>query len=97
MSRQRSIEVIQTSEYVTIGELVRLTGTRYSTLKFYTEEGFLPFEQKEERLTRRYPRRETVRRIEQIRRLRQEGRTIPEIRQLLHGWEKEDKAPASAG
>ena len=62
MSRQRSIEVIQTSEYVTIGELVRLTGTRYSTLKFYTEEGFLPFEQKEERLTRRYPRRETVRR-----------------------------------
>ena len=97
MSRQRSIEVIQTSEYVTIGELVRLTGTRYSTLKFYTEEGFLPFEQKEERLTRRYPRRETVRRIEQIRRLRQEGRTIPEIRQLLHGWEKEDKAPANAG
>ena len=97
MSRQRSIEVIQTSEYVTIGELVRLTGTRYSTLKFYTEEGFLPFEQKEERLTRRYPRRETVRRIEQIRRLRQEGRTIPEIRQLLHGWEGEDKAPANAG
>ena len=33
------------SEYVTIGELVRLTETRYSTLKFYTEEGFLPFVQ----------------------------------------------------
>ena len=28
------------SEYVTIGELVRLTETRYSTLKFYTEEAF---------------------------------------------------------
>ena len=48
MSRQRSIEAIEASEYVTIGELVRLTGTRYSTLKFYTEEGFIPFEQKEQ-------------------------------------------------
>ena len=45
MSRQRSMEVIEQSEYVTIGELVRLTGVRYSTLKFYTEEGMLPFEQ----------------------------------------------------
>ena len=47
MSRQRSMEVIEQSEYVTIGELVRLTGVRYSTLKFYTEEGMLPFEQAE--------------------------------------------------
>ena len=42
MSRQRSLETIEHSEYVTIGELVRLTGVRYSTLKFYTEEGMLP-------------------------------------------------------
>ncbi|MDR2197185.1 MAG: helix-turn-helix domain-containing protein, partial [Coriobacteriales bacterium] len=47
MSRQRSREAIASSEYVTIGELVRLTGARYSTLKFYTEEGMLPFEQAE--------------------------------------------------
>ena len=53
MSRQRSMEAILASEYVTIGELTRLTGVRYSTLKFYTEEGFLPFEQEEEKLTRR--------------------------------------------
>lgn len=83
MSRQRSIEAIEASEYVTIGELVRLTGTRYSTLKFYTEEGFIPFEQKEQRLTRRYSRQASVQRIEQIQRLRQQGRTIPEIRELL--------------
>ena len=38
MSRQRSMEVIEQAEYVTIGELVRLTAVRYSTLKFYTEE-----------------------------------------------------------
>lgn len=34
MSRQRSMEVIEQSEYVTIGELVRLTGVSNSTLKF---------------------------------------------------------------
>ena len=39
MSRQRSMEAILASEYVTIGELVRLTGARYSTLKFYTDGG----------------------------------------------------------
>ena len=39
MSRQRKLEVIQQAEDVTIGELVRLTDVRYSTLKFYTEQG----------------------------------------------------------
>ena len=34
MSRQRSMEKILASEYVSIGELVRITGCRYSTLKF---------------------------------------------------------------
>ena len=83
MSRQRSMEVILTSEYVTIGELVRLTETRYSTLKFYTEEGFLPFEQEEQGLTRRYPREATVERIEYIKSLRDDKKTIPEIREIL--------------
>ena len=53
MSRQRSLEKILASEYVSIGELARLTDCRYSTLKYYTEEGMLPFEQAEENLTRR--------------------------------------------
>ncbi len=83
MSRQRSIEAIEQSEYVTIGELVRLTGVRYSTLKFYTEEKMLPFEQLEENLTRRYRRVESIERIGYIRRLREEKKTIPEIKQLL--------------
>ena len=89
MSRQRSMEAILSSEYVTIGELVRLTDTRYSTLKFYTEEGFLPFEQEEKRLTRRYPREETVERIAYIKSLRGEGKTIPQIKEILN--EKADK------
>ncbi len=83
MSRQRSMEKILSSEYVTIGELVRLTETRYSTLKFYTEEGMLPFEQEEEKLTRRYKREESVRRIEHIKGLRSEGRSIPEIKEMI--------------
>ncbi len=81
MSRKRSDEVIQTAEYVTIGELVRLTGVRYSTLKYYTEEGFLHFEQEEENLTRRYQRVQAIREIEEIIRMRAEGLSIEQIRQ----------------
>ena len=83
MSRQRSMEVIEQAEYVTIGELVLLTEVRYSTLKFYTEEGMLPFEQAEENLTRRYRRVESLERIAQIRRLREQKKTIPEIKEIL--------------
>ncbi|HJA20184.1 MAG TPA: helix-turn-helix domain-containing protein [Candidatus Mediterraneibacter ornithocaccae] len=83
MSRQRSMEAIEKSEYVTIGELVRLTGVRYSTLKFYTEEGMLPFEQAEENLTRRYKREESVERITYIRQMREQKKTIPEIKAIL--------------
>ena len=77
------MEKILASEYVPIGELVRLTGSRYSTLKFYTEEGMLPFQQEEEKLTRRYQREESVARIEYIRKLRQEGESIPDIKNRL--------------
>ena len=77
MSRQRKLEVIQQAEDVTIGELVRLTDVRYSTLKFYTEQGMLPFQQAEENLTRRYKREESIR-------LRQEGKSIQQIKQMLH-------------
>ena len=76
MSRQRTMEKILTSEYVTIGELARLTGCRYSTLKFYTEEGMLPFEQPEQNLTRRYRREESVARVEWIRAMRESGKTV---------------------
>ena len=83
MSRQRSMEVIETSEYVTIGELVRLTNARYSTLKYYTEEGMLPFEQAEENLTRRYKREQSMAQIQKIKNLRQEGKSISEIKAIL--------------
>lgn len=84
MSRQRKLEVIQQAEDVTIGELVRLTDVRYSSLKFYTEQGMLPFQQAEENLTRRYKREESIRRIQWIKALRQEGKSIQQIKQMLH-------------
>ena len=84
MSRQRKLEVIQQAEDVTIGELVRLTDVRYSTLKFYTEQGMLPFQQAEENLIRRYKREESIRRIQWIKALRQEGKSIQQIKQMLH-------------
>lgn len=83
MSRQRSLETIENSEYVTIGELVRLTGLRYSTLKFYTEEHMLPFEQAEENLTRRYKRNESIQRILLVKGLRDQGQTIPQIKAIV--------------
>ena len=83
MSRQRSMEAIQTAEYVTIGELERLTDVRYSTLKFYTEEGMIPFQQPEKNLTRRYKREEAVARILGIKKMRAEGKSVPEIREML--------------
>ena len=83
MSRRRKLEVIQQAEDVTIGELVRLTDTRYSTLKFYTEEGMLPFQQAEENLTRRYKREESVQRIQTIKALRKQGQSIRQIKELL--------------
>ena len=83
MSRQRAMEVIKSSEYVTIGELVRLTNVRYSTLKHYTEEGMLPFEQAEENLTRRYKREQSIAQIQRIKDLRQAGKSISEIKAMI--------------
>lgn len=83
MSRKRSMEKIIASEFVTIGELVRLTDSRYSTLKFYTEEGMLKFEQAEEKLTRRFPREKTLAKIAEIKEFRRLGLSIPEIKQRL--------------
>ncbi len=77
------MEVIETAEYVTIGELVRLTGVRYSTLKFYTEENILHFEQAEENLTRRYRRAETLERIFLIKKLKEDGLSIPQIKKEI--------------
>ena len=77
------MEKILSSEYVTVGELVSLTGCRYSTLKYYTEEEILPFEQEEENLTRRYKREESIERISLIQELKKQGNSIAQIKEIL--------------
>lgn len=86
LSRQRSQEIIETAEFVTIGELVRLTGIRYSTLKYYTEEGMLRFEQEDENLTRRYKRVETMELIGLIQKKKAEGLSIIQIKELMKDY-----------
>lgn len=78
------MEVIEKAEYVTIGELARLTDVRYSTLKFYTEQGMLAFEQAGENLTRRYRRQDSVAKVQRIKKLREQSRTILEIKEILN-------------
>ena len=85
MSRQRSIEAVMASEYVSIGELARITEMRYSTLKHYTESGILPFEQEDENLTRRYRREDSIARLEQIKQFKDTGLSIKEISARLGG------------
>jgi DNA-binding transcriptional MerR regulator len=80
MGRRRPDEVIANEDFVSISELVRLTSVRYSTIKYYTEEGLIPFEQADERLTRRYPRVEASTRLEEIGTLKDKGLTIIEIK-----------------
>ena len=43
----------------------------------------LPFEQEEENLTRRYRREQSVQLVEWIRQQRKDGRSVPEIKELL--------------
>lgn len=87
MVRARSMEDINSSEYVTIGELVRLTNSRYITLKYYTEEGMIPFEQAGENLIRRYKRSIALERIELILSLKKLNLSIPEIKLQLKQYD----------
>ncbi|NOU68908.1 MerR family transcriptional regulator [Paenibacillus sp. LMG 31461] len=86
MGRKRSLDNILSSEYVSISELVELSGARYSTIKYYTEEAMIPFEQEDTRLTRRYPRELALKRLEEIRVMKEEeGLTIKQIIEKLNG------------
>ncbi len=50
--------------------------------------GFLPFVQEGSNLTRRYPREKTVERIACIKELRDQKKTIPQIKEILREKDK---------
>jgi len=64
---------------LTIGELAEVSGTRLTTLKYYTELGILPFSQAGKKLTRKYNKKEALERLEKIKKLKEKRLTIKEI------------------
>jgi len=76
-------------DILTIGELAEVSGTRLTTLKYYTELGILPFNQAEKRLTRKYKEKETLERLKEIKKLKEKRLTIKEIVDLFNKSTKE--------
>jgi len=66
-------------DFLSIGELAKVSGFRQSTLKYYTEIGILPFSQDGERLIRRYKKDEALNRLEEIKKMKDKKMTIKEI------------------
>jgi len=79
MPRKRDLETIKKLDFLKMSELAELNGVRYSTVKYYSELGLLPYEQKGKRLAKYYPRLEASQRLKAILKLREQGETVPEI------------------
>lgn len=77
--RKRTIEEIKKREFLKMSELAELNGIRYSTIKFYSELGLLPFEQHGKRLAKYYHAKEASQRLKEILKLREKGQSIPDI------------------
>ena len=71
-------------DILTIGKLAEVSGTRLTTLKYYTELGILPFSQGGQRLTRKYTEGEALDRLEKIKELKEKRLTIKEIIDLFN-------------
>ena len=72
-------KTIEKNKVLTIGELSEISGTRLTTLKYYTELGILPFNQGGKRLTRKYKKEKALERLEKIKELKEKRLTIKEI------------------
>jgi len=77
--RKRTIEEIKQRDFLKMSELAELNGVRYSTIKYYSELGLLPYEQHGDRLAKYYPAKEASKRLQEILRLKGKGQTIPDI------------------
>lgn len=64
-------------------QLAKLTGFRDSTIKFYTEQGLLPFTQAASGLMRRYDKDAAKERLQEIKVLRDGGLNIEQIKSQL--------------
>lgn len=79
MPRKKTLEEIKKQDFLKMSELAELNGVRYSTIKFYSELGLLPYEQQGKRLAKYYPAKEASHRLKEILKMREKGNTIPAI------------------
>jgi len=79
MPTKRTLEQIKQREFLKMSELAELAGVRYSTIKYYSELGLLPYEQRGNRLAKYYPRIEATRRLKEILKLRKQGKNLTAI------------------
>jgi DNA-binding transcriptional MerR regulator len=79
MQRKRTIDEIKKRDFLKMSELAELNNVRYSTIKFYSELGLLPFEQHGKRLAKYYPIKEASKRLKEILRSREKGKSIGEV------------------
>jgi len=77
--RKRTIEEIKQKDFLKLSELAELCGVRYSTIKFYSELGLLPYEQQGKRLAKYYPAKEASQRVKEILKLRDKGQSVGEV------------------
>ena len=66
-------------DYLRIGELAEEAGLRYSTIKYYVEQGILPCKQEDSRLGRHFDKATALQRLKEIEALKDKRKTIDEI------------------
>ena len=79
MTKKKLKKVKKVNNLLTTSKLSEASGMRISTIKFYSEIGILPFKQAGQRLVRRYDKREALKRLKEIQRLKNKRLTIEEI------------------
>ena len=77
--RKRTLEEINKREYLKMSELAELNNVRYSTIKYYSQLGLLPFKQQGKRLAKYYPIKEASQRLKEIFKLKKQDKTILDI------------------
>lgn len=84
MRRKRPLGVLRNAERFSISELAELAGTRYSTAKYYTELGLIPFEQAGEGLQRYYGQ-DAAKRLKVILAMRNRHTSVADIARRFGG------------
>jgi DNA-binding transcriptional MerR regulator len=76
---KKTLQEIERREFLKMSELAELNGVRYSTVKYYSELGLLPFTQQGKRLAKYYPKEGASQRLKEIEGLKSKGLSIAEI------------------